>query len=165
MYALSGGSTTREPLVTGEEQKSFLLNSSSREISPQAMVFGSPISISSSYTKLWFKKIIYIYLFWDFSGGSDGKEFTCNAGGARDVGLIPGSGRSPREANHNPFQYSCLGSPMGRGAWWAPVHEVRARESLLTGEKQKSFLLNSSSRENFPQDNGIWFSNFHIFLY
>ena len=36
---------------------------------------------------------------------------------ARDVGSIPGSGRSPREGNGNPLQYSYLGNPMDRGAW------------------------------------------------
>ena len=35
---------------------------------------------------------------------------------AGDVGLIPGSGRSPGEGNGNPLQYSCLGNPMVRGA-------------------------------------------------
>jgi len=35
---------------------------------------------------------------------------------------ITGSGRSPGEGNGNPLQYSCLGNPMDRGAWWATVH-------------------------------------------
>ena len=43
---------------------------------------------------------------------------------AGDTGLIPGSGRSPGEGNGNLLQYSCLGSPMDRGAWWATVHGV-----------------------------------------
>ena len=46
-----------------------------------------------------------------FPCGSDGKESACNVG---HPGLIPGSGRSPREGNGNPLQYSCLGSPMDR---------------------------------------------------
>ena len=50
------------------------------------------------------------------SGGSDGKESTCNAG---DQGLIPGSGRSPGEGNGNSLQSSCLENPMDRGAWRA----------------------------------------------
>ena len=54
-----------------------------------------------------------------FPGGSDGKESACNAG---NLGSVPGSGRSPGEENGNPFQYSCLGKPMDRGAWWATVH-------------------------------------------
>ena len=52
-------------------------------------------------------------------GGSDGKESACNAG---DPGLIPGSRRSPGEGNGNPLQYSCLGNPMDREAWWTSVH-------------------------------------------
>ena len=43
---------------------------------------------------------------------------------AGDVDLIPGSGRSSVEGSDNPLQYSCLGSPMDRGPWWAPVHRV-----------------------------------------
>ena len=54
-----------------------------------------------------------------FFGSSDSKESACNAG---DLGLIPGSGRSPGEGNGNPLQYSCLENPMDRGAWWATVH-------------------------------------------
>ena len=38
---------------------------------------------------------------------------------AGDVGLIPGSGRSPGEGNGSPLQCSCLENPMDRGAWWA----------------------------------------------
>ena len=38
--------------------------------------------------------------------------------------LIYGSGRSSGEGNDNPLQYSCLGNPMDRGAWWATVHGV-----------------------------------------
>ena len=56
-----------------------------------------------------------------FSGGTGGKESTLNAG---DLGLIPGSGRSPGEGSGNPLQYSCLENPMNRGAWWATVHGV-----------------------------------------
>ena len=48
-----------------------------------------------------------------FLGGSVGKESACNA---EDLGLIPGSGRSPGGGHGNPFQYSCLENPMDRGA-------------------------------------------------
>ena len=40
---------------------------------------------------------------------------------AVDVGSIPGSRRFPEEGIGNPFQYSCLGNPMDRGAWWAAI--------------------------------------------
>ena len=56
-----------------------------------------------------------------FPSGSIGKEFTCNAG---DMGLIPGSERSPGGGNDNPVQYFYLGNPMDRGAWWATVNDV-----------------------------------------
>ena len=49
------------------------------------------------------------------------EESTCNAG---DLGSIPGLGRSPGEGNGNPLQYSCLESPMDRGAGQAIVHGV-----------------------------------------
>ena len=42
------------------------------------------------------------------------KESTCSAGDAGDVGLIPGSGRSPREGNSNPLQHSCLEKSHGQ---------------------------------------------------
>ena len=46
-----------------------------------------------------------------FPGGSDSKEYSCNAG---DLGLIPGSGRSPGEGNGNPVHYSGLENPCGQ---------------------------------------------------
>ena len=49
------------------------------------------------------------------------KKPACNAG---DLGLIPGSERSPGEGNDNPLQYSCLETSMDREAWQATVHEV-----------------------------------------
>ena len=57
----------------------------------------------------------YIYIFYDmgFPGGSYSKESACNTG---DLGLIPGSGRSPGEGNGNPLQYSSLENSMDRGA-------------------------------------------------
>ena len=59
-----------------------------------------------------------------FSGSSVVNNLPANTGDTRDVGLIPGSGRSPREGNGNPLQYSCLENLMDRGAWWAAVHGV-----------------------------------------
>jgi len=59
------------------------------------------------------------------------KNPPANAGDIRDTGSIPGLGRFPGEGNGNPLQYSCLGNPMDRGAWWAVVHGV-AKESDLT---------------------------------
>ena len=42
----------------------------------------------------------------------------------KDMGSIPGSGKSPGGGNSNSFQYSCLENPMDRAAWRATVHRV-----------------------------------------
>ena len=59
-----------------------------------------------------------------FPGGVVVKNPLANAGDIRDSGLIPGLGRSTGEGNGNPLQYSSLGNPMDREAWWATVHRV-----------------------------------------
>ena len=59
------------------------------------------------------------------------KKLPANAGDARDVDLISGSGRSPGGGHGNPLQYSCLENLMDRGVWWATVHGV-AKESDTT---------------------------------
>ena len=52
-------------------------------------------------------------------------ESACNAGdNARDLGSIPGLGRSPGGGHGKPLQYSCLENPMDRGAWWATASRV-----------------------------------------
>ena len=48
-----------------------------------------------------------------------------------DTGSTPGRGRSPREGNGNPLQYSCLENPVERGDWWAMVHTV-SKELVMT---------------------------------
>ena len=52
------------------------------------------------------------------------KNPPANRGDIRDVGLIPGSGRSHGEGNGNPLQYSCLGNSTDRGAWQVTVHGI-----------------------------------------
>ena len=54
---------------------------------------------------------------------SSGKE-PASTGDLRDVGLIPGLGRSPGGGHGNPLQYSCLENPMDQGAYWAMVHRA-----------------------------------------
>ena len=60
-----------------------------------------------------------------------GKDSSCSAGDAEDMGLILELGRSPGEENDNPLQYSCLGNPTDKGAQWATVHGV-TKESDTT---------------------------------
>ena len=56
-----------------------------------------------------------------FPGGAVEKNQLANA---RDLSLIPRSGRAPREGSGNPLQYSCLGNPMDRRAWPTTVYGV-----------------------------------------
>ena len=73
-----------------------------------------------------------------FPGGSVVKNMPASTG---DVGSIPGSGRSPGEAKGNPLQYSCLGNPMDRGAWWATVRGLqRVGHDLMTKQQLNCFL-------------------------
>ena len=91
--------------------------------------------ILRSLSSLWFNYVQLLkQYFWGFPGGSEVKVSACNA---RNLGSIPGSGRSPGEGNGNPLQYSCLENPVDRGAWWATDHGVakswaRLRDLTLT---------------------------------
>ena len=67
-----------------------------------------------------------------FPGGAVVKNLAISAGDARDVGLIPGLGRSPGEGNGYPLQCSCLENPMGRGAWRATVCVVTKSQTRLS---------------------------------
>ena len=52
------------------------------------------------------------------------KNVPANAGDIRDMGSIPGSGRSLGEGHGNPLQDSCLENPVDRGAQRTTVHRV-----------------------------------------
>ena len=73
----------------------------------------------------------------DFPGGSKVKNPPANA---RDTGLIPGLGVTPGEGNDNPLQYSCLGNPMDREAWWTTVHGVTKSQTGLHSHPLYSLL-------------------------
>ena len=59
------------------------------------------------------------------------KNTTAKAGDVRDVGLIPGLGRSLGGGHSNPLKYSCLKNPMDRGVWRATVHRVTESRAWL----------------------------------
>ena len=65
-----------------------------------------------------------VYSLCGFRGGSVVKNPPANAGDVKDMGSIPGWGRSPGGGHGNSLQYSCLENPMVRGAWQAIVHRV-----------------------------------------
>ena len=60
------------------------------------------------------------------------KNLPANAGDVRDVGLIPGLGRSLGGGHGNPLQYSCLENPMDRRAWLATVNSVAKSRTRLS---------------------------------
>ena len=70
----------------------------------------------------------HVVYYCGFPGGSVVKNPSTNSG---NTDSIPRSGRYLGEGNGNPFQYSCLGNPMDRGARWATVYEV-TKESDTT---------------------------------
>ena len=70
------------------------------------------------------KNIYPVLLGWGFPGSSVVKIPSANAGGARDLGSIPRSGRSLGGKNGNQLQYSCLENSMDWGDWWSTVHAV-----------------------------------------
>ena len=91
-------------------------------------------------------------------GSSDGKESTCNAG---DSGLIPGSGRSPREGYGNPPQYSCLENPHGQRSLvgYCPWSLT---ERLSTTQRPRAHALKRSYRKDI-EFSLIWKSQINLF--
>ena len=87
---------------------------------PQSLWSGSKSHVKAFTERYIIKDITMAGL----PSGSVIKNLPANAGDAGAVGWMPGSGRSPGEGNSNPLQYSCLGNPMDRGAWWVTVHGV-----------------------------------------
>ena len=84
-----------------------------------------------------------------FSGGKVVKNLLGTARDARDVGSVPGLGRSPGEGNSIPLWYSCLENPMDRGAWRATVHGVTELDTIEQQQQQaqRYFQRMSSSWE------------------
>ena len=82
-----------------------------------------------------------------FPGGSAVDVPPANAG---EAGATPGSERSPREGNGNWLQYSCLGSPMDRGACRSTVHLHTVHG--VTKESDTAYLLNNSKRRRVTEN-------------
>ena len=74
--------------------------------------------------------LLNIMLMKGFPDGLVHKESACNTG---QLGLIPGTGRSPREGNDNPLPYSCLDNSMERRVWQSTIHGIsRIGQELAT---------------------------------
>ena len=68
------------------------------------------------------------------------KNSTANTGDRRDVGSVPGLGRSPGEGNGSPLQYTYLGNPLDRGAWQVTVPGVAKSWTRLSTEETSEDL-------------------------
>ena len=80
-----------------------------------------------------------------FPGGSDSKEFACNAG---DLDLIPGLRTSPGEGNGYPLQYSCLENSVDRGTWWATYSPWGRKELDMTEQLTCTYPLSNLNKSH-----------------
>ena len=91
-----------------------------------------------------------------FPGGLVVRNLPAKAGDARDVGSIPGSGRSPGKGNGNPLQYFCLENLVDRGAWQATVHGVTRVGHDLVTKPLPLFLPGKSHGQRSPAVYSSW---------
>ena len=100
------------------------------------------ISVSLFFLLFWCESFLTssLNLLRDFPGGSVLKNPPTNA---KDVGSIPGLGRSPGEGNGNPHRYSCLGNLMDRGTCWAisPLGSQRIWPNLATKQQLNCYSV------------------------
>ena len=80
------------------------------------------------------------------------KNSPANEGDLRDVGLIPGSGRSPGEGHGKPLQFSCLKNPMDRGTWQTTVHRVTKSQRQLKWLSTHALFIISWSMTQFLRE-------------
>ena len=93
-----------------------------------------------------------------FPGGTVVKNTPANAGGERNSGLNPGSGRVPGGGNDNPFQYSCLENSIDKGAWQPVVHGVAKSQTRLRMHAS-CIIVQKIIHLNFLFSNGVSFKN------
>ena len=95
-----------------------------------------------------------------FPGGTVAKSSAASARDMRDMGSVPGLGRSARGGNGSPLQYSCLGNPMDRGAWrLQSVESRRVRHDWAwthIWRTSLAFLLDESPGEESSCLSCIW---------
>ena len=104
----------------------------SRVCSDSPFINSSRFSLYLKENWFFWKEVHILYQFYfnrtskseGFPGGASGKNLPASGGDIRDVGSIPGSGRSPEGGQSNPLQNSCLENAMDRGVWQATVHRV-----------------------------------------
>ena len=108
--------------------------------------FGIALNIFESNRRKWSFQLKEHKILYVFAGGPVGKESAYNAG---NPGSISGSGRSPGEGNGNPFQHSCLGNPMDRGAWQATDNGVHKESDTTKQLNLPTRQTSTDSRGNY----------------
>ena len=114
-----------------------------------------------SYSNLFNNLISPTHLVWASQVALVVKNSPADAGDIRDVGMIPGLGRSPGEGHGNLPQYSFMENPKDRGASWATVHRVAKSQtqlkqlSTICFSPDHSLLLHTS----FPTTSWFWWKN------
>ena len=102
------------------------------------------VSLEEGLRWMWFYLPYFVHLLYarhfihsksfhpSYQHGTVIKNLPANAGDTGEVGLIPGSGRSPEGGHGNPRQYSCRENLMDRGGWRATVHGVAKNQTQLS---------------------------------
>ena len=111
-----------------------LPNSRTRILPKSCIYFSlaeSPTSHPQAHHFKWNMALVLMYICLGFPGGASGEEPSAKVGDIRDVGWIPGSGRTPGEGHDNPLQYFCLENSTQREAWRATVHGVAKSQIQL----------------------------------
>ena len=96
---------------------------------------GSHQSILGFFLLLTKIESFYLFISLSFPDGSVVKNLPANTG---DTDWTAGLGKSPGVGNGNPLQYSCLGNPKDRGAWWATIHGVTKESDTTLATKQQT---------------------------
>ena len=92
------------------------------------------------------------------------KNLPASAGDIRDVGSIPGLGRSPAGGHDNPLYYTCLENPMDRGAWWAAVHRVTESQTRLKRLSTHTQWEKMTQERLLPQPHSVFASGYQLEL-
>ena len=80
-----------------------------------------------------------------FPGGASGKEPARQCRRLKSCGFDSWAWKIPGGGHGNSLQYSCLGNPVDRGAWWATVHGVTKRWTRLNAHSTDTPVLHQSS--------------------
>ena len=118
---------------------------------PELEILFESLPVEAFYYMWWEKwKLLFSPPFFKgFQGGANGEEPAGQRRRHKRWGLIPGSGRSPGVGKANLLQYSCLESPMDRGAWWTTVHGATKSWTRLSARIYLAALVSAEAHRIF----------------